>query len=62
MKKITFIATIALGIMLTSCSADNEETNYEKPQQAKQFDTSDMNARENDTVGAGEPVKPIKRD
>jgi hypothetical protein len=48
--------------MLTSCSADGEDTNYETPQQAKQFDSFDMNAREGDSITESDPLKPKTRD
>lgn len=62
MKTYSFIAVIAFGLLLTSCSADGEDTNYETPQQAKQFDSFDMNAREGDSITQSDPLKPKTRD
>ena len=62
MKTYSFIAVIAIALVLTSCSADGEDTNYAKPEQIQQFDSFDMNAKEGDTITEGEPIKPIKRD
>jgi PBP1b-binding outer membrane lipoprotein LpoB len=62
MRTYSFIAVIAIALVLTSCSADGEDTNYAKPEQVQQFDSFDLNAREGDTTSAGDPVKPIKRD
>ena len=62
MRTYSFIAVIAFALVLTSCSADGEDTNYAKPEQVQQFDSFDMNVREGDTTSAGDPVKPIKRD
>jgi hypothetical protein len=60
MKTYSFIAIIAFALVLTSCSADGEDTNYAKPEQVQQFDSFDTTAR--DSISSGEPVKPIKRD
>ncbi|WP_329806466.1 hypothetical protein [Flavobacterium facile] len=62
MKTYTFIAVIAFALVLTSCSADGEDTNYAKPENVKQFDSFDMYAKEGDTINEGEPVKPKTRD
>ncbi|OGS81712.1 MAG: hypothetical protein A3G95_05100 [Flavobacteria bacterium RIFCSPLOWO2_12_FULL_31_7] len=62
MKTYSFIAVIAIALVLTSCSADGEDTNYAKPEQMQQFDSFDMNAKEGDTIAEGDPIKPIKRD
>ena len=62
MKTYSFIAVLAIALVLTSCSADGEDTNYAKPEQIQQFDSFDMNAKEGDTITEGEPSKPIKRD
>lgn len=62
MKTYTFIALIAFALVLTSCSADGEDTNYAKPENVKQFDSFDMYAKEGDTTSEGDPIKPIKRD
>lgn len=61
MKTYSFIAVIAIALVLTSCSADGEDTNYEKPQQMQQFDSFDMIARDS-LDSEGQPIKPIKRD
>ncbi|MBC5833678.1 hypothetical protein G6N05_02150 [Flavobacterium sp. F372] len=65
MKTYSFIATIAIALMLTSCSADSEET-YTKPEQVQKFDSFSIYARQGDSLSRGnedgEPVKPIKRD
>lgn len=62
MKTYSFIAVIAIALVLTSCSADGEDTNYAKPEQMQQFDSFDMNAREGDTIAEGDPTKPKTRD
>ena len=64
MKNYTFIAAIALTLLLTSCSTDGDETTYAKPEQTKNFDSFDSFAKEDDTVSAsvGDPLKPKTRD
>jgi PBP1b-binding outer membrane lipoprotein LpoB len=62
MKTYSFIAVIAFALILTSCSADGEDTNYAKPENVKQFESFDMYAKEDDTISEGDPAKPIKRD
>jgi hypothetical protein len=59
MKTYSFIAAIAIALLLTSCSADSEET-YTKPEQVQKFDSFSIYAREGDTLsrGDGEPVPP----
>ena len=53
---------IAFALVLTSCSADGEDTNYAKPEQVQQFDSFNLNAKEADSIVSGDPAKPIKRD
>lgn len=62
MKTYSFIAVLAIALVLTSCSADGEDTNYAKPEQIQQFDSFDMNAKEGDTITEGDPYKPKTRD
>lgn len=64
MKTYTFIAAIALSLLLTSCSTDGDETTYTKPKQAKNFDSLNTFAREADSssASAGEPSKPKSKD
>lgn len=62
MRTYSFIAVIAIALVLTSCSADGEDTNYAKPEQVQQFDSFDTNAREGDTIAEGDPTKPKTRD
>lgn len=62
MKTYFFIATIAFALVLNSCSADGEDTNYAKPEQVQQFDSFDMNAKEGDTITEGDPTKPKGKD
>ncbi len=62
MRTYSFIALIAIALVLTSCSADGEDTNYAKPEQVQQFDSFDMNVREGDTTSEGDPTKPKTRD
>lgn len=65
MKKFTFITAIAFALVLTSCTADSEDVTYSKPEQVQQtqkFDSFDVYSREGDTIGEGDPIKPIKRD
>lgn len=62
MKKYIFIAAIALGFLLTACTADNDEITYAKPEQVKQFDSFDAFAKEGDTINEGEPVKTNGKD
>lgn len=63
MKTYSFIALIATALFLTSCTADNDETTYTKPEQAKQFDSFDAYAKEGDTiVMEGEPIKTNGKD
>ena len=62
MKTYSYIAIIAFALVLTSCSADGEDTNYAKPEQVQQFDSFNMNAREGDSISESDPLKPKTRD
>lgn len=62
MRTYSFIAVIAIALVLTSCSADGEDTNFAKPEQVQQFDSLDLNAREGDTINLGDPTKPKGKD
>lgn len=62
MRTYTFIAVIAIALVLTSCSVDGEDTNYAKPEQVQQFDSFDMNAREGDSITESDPLKPKGKD
>ncbi len=61
MKTYTFIATIAITLLLTSCSSDSDETTFTTNNPTKNFDSLDSFARE-DTIVEGEPAKPKGKD
>lgn len=66
MKNFTFIAAIAISLLLTSCSADDENTTYTKPEQTKNFDSFNSFAKEADSISTtaptGDPLKPKGKD
>jgi len=63
MKTYTILATIAIVLMLTACSADEEQTNVTTPpNKVQQFDTFDAALKDGDSTTEGYPSKPIKRD
>lgn len=62
MKTYTIIAVIALGFLLTACTADSEETHYAKPEQVQKFDSFDNYAREGDSIIESDPLKPKGKD
>lgn len=66
MKNYTLLATIALAFFLVSCTADEPQSNTETTtRRTQQFETTDLNSRESDSVVvtlAGDPLKPKGRD
>lgn len=64
MKTYSIIATIAIALLLTACSTDEEQTNATTviPNKVQNFDSFDMTAKDGDSITYGDPIKPKGKD
>jgi ABC-type oligopeptide transport system substrate-binding subunit len=62
MKTYSIFATITIALLLTACSADEEQTTTVTPNKVQNFDSFDMTAKEGDSITTGEPTKPKGKD
>jgi len=62
MKMYSFIVAVAVCVLLTSCSIDDQETTIKRTFDFQQPEDYTLNIKEGDSIVDGEPIPPKDKD
>lgn len=62
MKMYSFIVAVAICVLLTSCSTDDQETVIKRTFDFQPLEDYTFNTKEGDSIVDGEPIPPKDKD